>query len=136
MGNTRIDLDTVASGRIVRFPDGGVVFIKGDSSEDAYLVVTGKVEIREGGRVLEAMARGEIFGEMALIDAEPRSASAVAVGATELVVIDKFAFHALVRKDPDFALAIMRMMAERLRAMLHPRASAGDQMPLVPKLSA
>ena len=90
-------------GETVNFPDGGVVFIKGDHGSAAYLVRDGKVEIRESGRVVETMARGEILGEMALIDSEPRSASGVAVGATELAVIDKAAFHKLVRDDPDFA---------------------------------
>jgi len=105
-------------GETVNFPDGGVVFIKGDHGDAAYMVRSGKVEIREGGRVVEAMARGEIFGEMALIDSEPRSASAVAVGPTELAVIDNDTFHKLVRGNPDFALAVMRLMSRRLRATL------------------
>jgi len=105
-------------GETVNFPDGGVVFIKGDRGHSAYIVRSGKVEIREAGRVVEAMAEGEVFGEMALIDSEPRSASAVAVGPTELAVIDKAAFHKLVRDDPDFALAVMRLMSRRLRATL------------------
>src|SRR4051812_35927499 len=75
-------------GETVSFPEGGVVFIKGDRGNAAYMVRSGRVEIREGGRVVEAMTRGELFGEMALIDSEPRSASAVAVGSTELAVIN------------------------------------------------
>ena len=105
-------------GETVQFPDGGVVFIRGDRGTCAYMVRSGRVEIRESGRVVEAMARGEIFGEMALIDSEPRSASAVAVGPTELAVIDNAAFHKLVRDDPDFAIGVMRLMSRRLRATL------------------
>lgn len=121
-------------GETVNFPDGGVVFIKGDHGSAAYLVRDGKVEIRESGRVVETMARGEIFGEMALIDSEPRSASAVAVGATELAVIDKAAFHKLVRDDPDFALAVMRLMSRRLRAAFAADKSAEGRVgvPLAP----
>ena len=117
MGAAEVLLDKIV-GETVNFPDGGVVFIKGDRGIAAYMVRSGTVEIREAGRVVETMVRGEIFGEMALIDAEPRSASAVAVGPTELAVIDKDAFHKLVREDPDFALGVMRLMSRRLRATL------------------
>jgi CRP/FNR family cyclic AMP-dependent transcriptional regulator len=122
-------------GETVNFPDGGVVFIKGDRGNAAYMVRSGKVEIREGGRVVEAMMRGEIFGEMALIDAEPRSASAVAVGPTELAVIDSDTFHRLVRDDPDFALGVMRLMARRLRATLAGESAPDERVgvPLAPQ---
>jgi len=111
-------------GETVSFPEGGVVFIKGDRGNAAYMVRSGRVEIREGGRVVEAMTRGELFGEMALIDSEPRSASAVAVGSTELAVISPDTFYKLVRDDPDFAIAVMRLMSRRLRATL-----AADRSP-------
>ncbi len=121
-------------GETVNFPDGGVVFIKGDRGEAAYMVRSGKVEIRQGGRVVEAMARGEIFGEMVLIDAEPRSASAVAIGPTELAVIDKDAFHRLIRDDPDFAITVMQLMSRRLRATLAAERAGEERvaMPVAP----
>jgi CRP-like cAMP-binding protein len=119
-------------GETVKFPDGGVVFIKGDRGSAAYVVTSGRVEIREGGRVVETMARGEIFGEMALIDSEPRSASAVAIGHTELAVIDMAAFHKLVRDDPNFALAVMRLMSRRLRATLAADKAAAEDRVAVP----
>ncbi len=67
--------------------------------------------------MLESVGPGGIFGEMALIDGGPRSAAALAAEATEVAVIDKAAFHALVREEPAFALAIMRLLAERVRRM-------------------
>src|SRR5262245_43827542 len=118
-------------GETINFPDGGVVFIKGDQGNAAYLIRRGKVEIRESGRVLETMARGEIFGEMALIDSAPRSASAVAVGPTELSLIDKPMFLNLIREDPDFALSVMRLMSRRLRATLAAE-KASEERPAVP----
>jgi CRP/FNR family transcriptional regulator, cyclic AMP receptor protein len=121
-------------GETVHFPHGGVVFIKGDHSNAAYMVRSGRIEIREAGRIVEAMTQGEIFGEMALIDSEPRSASAVAVGPTELAVIDNATFHKLVRADPDFALAVMRLMSRRLRATLAGERGREERvsMPVVP----
>lgn len=103
--------------KVVKYPDGGVVFIRGDAGDNAYVVKTGQVEIREAGRALETIQPGELFGEMALIDEGPRSASAVAVGPTEVAVVDRDTFHRLVRNDPDFAIGVMREMARRLRVM-------------------
>lgn len=125
-------------GETINFPEGGVVFIKGDRGNAAYLVRKGQVEIRESGRVLETMTRGEIFGEMALIDAEPRSASAVAVGATELSLIDKPMFLQLIREDPDFALAVMRLMSRRMRATLAAERASDERttVPVAPRQRA
>jgi len=122
-------------GETVSFPEGGVVFIKGDRGSAAYMVRSGRVEIREGGRVVEAMNRGELFGEMALIDSEPRSASAVAVGATELAVINADTFYKLIRDDPDFAIAVMRLMSRRLRATLAAERPPEERatMPVAPQ---
>jgi CRP-like cAMP-binding protein len=115
-------------GETVAFPDGGVVFIKGDAGKAAYMVRSGRVEIRQAGRAVESMARGEVFGELALIDSEPRSASAVAIGPTELAVIDKETFYKLIRDDPEFAVSIMRLMARRLRATLAGEGAAEERV--------
>ncbi len=125
-----IGVDGDFDGRRISFSDGGVVFIKGDSGDHAYVVTSGRVEIRESGRVLEAMEPGELFGEMALIDSEPRSASAVAVERTELVVIDRQLFDRLVREEQDFAVSVMRLMSRRLRAALAAARPPAEEMPM------
>jgi CRP-like cAMP-binding protein len=125
-----IGADGDFEGRRISFADGGVVFIKGDAGDCAYVVTSGRVEIREGGRVLEIMEPGELFGEMALIDSEPRSASAVAVGRTELVVIDRQVFDRLVREEEDFAVSVMRLMSRRLRAALAAARPPAEDMPM------
>lgn len=102
--------------RSVAFADRGVVFIKDDPGDFAYFVVSGRVEIRLGGRVIETVGPGGLFGEKALIDSWPRAASAVSVGPTELIVIDRDAFEHLVDEVPGFAVNVMRLMARRLRA--------------------
>lgn len=113
---------------IVRFTDGKVIFLKGASGDHAYVVKSGKVEIREGGRALECVGPGGLFGEMAMIDAGPRSASAVAVGETDLILLDRPTFDALVRDVPDFARNVMRLMAKRLRATTADHAPAEDRV--------
>lgn len=80
--------------------------------------------------MLDRIGPGEIFGEVGMIDRGPRSASAVAVGATDLYVIDRAAFDGLVRDNPVFAAAIMRDMARRLRAT-NARYRPANPLPIV-----
>ncbi|GAG06465.1 unnamed protein product, partial [marine sediment metagenome] len=58
-----------------------------------------------------------IFGELALLDGAPRSATAVALEPTEVAVIDERAFLYMVERDPKIALQLLRRLAERLRRM-------------------
>lgn len=112
------------------FPHGGVIFVKDDTADHAYVVRAGRVEIREAGGVIGNVGPGEIFGEVAMIDRGPRSASAVAVGPTELYTIDHVTFDRLVRDNPVFAAAIMRDMARRLRAT-NARSRQPSALPIV-----
>jgi CRP-like cAMP-binding protein len=99
------------------FEDGQVIFDVGDPGQVMYVVRSGGVELSVGGTVVENLQEGDPFGEMALITDAPRSARAVAVGATELVPIDVKRFKFLVQASPDFSLMLMGVMADRLRAM-------------------
>lgn len=98
------------------FKAGEVIFEMGDAAEDLYIIKNGKVEIRLGNRVLETLSDNNIFGEMALIDPAPRSATAVATTEVTLVPVGKKQFLFLVGHTPNFALNVMRVMARRLRA--------------------
>lgn len=119
--------------RRVSFADRGVIFVKGDRGDFAYLVLSGTVEIRHRGRVIEALGPGGLFGEKALIDSHPRAASAVAVGPTELAVIDRASFERMVEEVPGFAVKVMRLMAKRLRTS-NESMPAPAANPLPPRL--
>lgn len=123
-----VDLIVGAHRRTVGFADGGVVFVKGDKGGFAYLVRSGEVEIRGAGHALEVVGPGGLFGEMALIDGAPRSASAVARKATELIVIDRPTFVRLVQEVPDFAIKVMQLLAVRLRTA-NGRSAGGNALP-------
>jgi CRP/FNR family transcriptional regulator, cyclic AMP receptor protein len=99
------------------FRAGDVVFRDGDPALCLYVVRSGAVELRAGGQVLETVQAGGLFGEMALFDGAPRSATAVAVSDSELVPIDERRFLFLVQETPFFAQTVMRTMAARLRRM-------------------
>ena len=81
-----------------------------------FVVQSGEIEIRLGNRLLETLSEYGIFGEMALIGASPRSATAVARTDVKLVAIGERQFLFLVSNTPHFALNVMRVMARRLRA--------------------
>ena len=119
--------------RRVSYADRGVIFVKGDKGDFAYFVLSGTVEIRHRGRVIESLGPGGLFGEKALIDSHPRAASAVAVGPTELAVIDRSAFEHMVEEVPGFAVNVMRLMAKRLRSSAA-SVSAPAADPLPPRL--
>jgi CRP/FNR family transcriptional regulator, cyclic AMP receptor protein len=95
---------------------GDVIFREGDAANELFIIQSGEVEIRLGNRVLEKLPQFSIFGEMALIDAAPRSATAVAASEVKLVPVTEKQFLFLISNTPHFALNVMRIMARRLRS--------------------
>lgn len=97
------------------FPAGKVIFKAGEPGDVMYVVKEGEVDIMIGDKVIATEGPGAIFGEMALIDAKPRSATAIAKSDCQLVPIDKKRFTFLVQQHPYFSLHVMKLMADRLR---------------------
>jgi signal transduction histidine kinase len=100
------------------FKAGDTIFRRGEAGHELFIVKSGGVEIRVGNRVLDTLSEHSIFGEMALIDSAPRSATAVAVTDTTLIAVSESQLKPLIS---DFSLTIMREMSRRLRA--HARQS-------------
>ena len=90
-----------------QFKAGEVVFAEGDEGDKMYVI--------RSGHVVETLAPGGIFGEMALIDGSPRAATARAKTACDVAPITEKSFLFLVHETPFFAIAVMRTLAERLR---------------------
>lgn len=97
------------------FRQGQTVFREGEPGDRMYIVVEGQIDIVADGQVLETVETGGILGELALIDAKPRSAGAISRTACVLAPITRQHFLTLVQRTPLFALQVMRVMAERLR---------------------
>ena len=95
---------------------GEVIFREGDKADQLFVIKSGQIEIRLGNRTLSELSAHSIFGEMALIDDAPRSATAVAITDVELVPVSEKQFLFLVSQTPFFALKVMRVLAARLRA--------------------
>ena len=93
------------------------IILEGSVANEMFFVRKGRVEIRVKDMPVEEVGPGGIFGEMALIDQSPRSASVVAIEDTEIVPISERLFIILVQDAPYFALDVMRLLVERIRAM-------------------
>ncbi len=100
-----------------RLSAGERLFSAGEPGDQMFLILEGKVDVVVAGRVLETVGLHGVVGEMALIDAAPRSANVVVSQSGEAAVINRGVFFDLVREDPSFALYVMRIMAKRLRRM-------------------
>jgi len=98
------------------FAAGQFIFKAGDPGETMYIITEGEVDILDGsGTTLETAGPGSIVGELALIDDEPRSATVVAKTDCRLVPVDRRRFEFMVQETPFFGLAVMKVLADRLR---------------------
>lgn len=117
MSTAGLDLSLLANAGfpLASFAPGEAIFAEGDKGDLMYVIRSGEVQIEQDGKAIETLAEGGIFGEMALIDGMPRSATARAKTAVEAAPINEKSFLFLVHETPFFAIAVMRTLAERLR---------------------
>jgi CRP-like cAMP-binding protein len=97
------------------FDAGKVIIKEGESGVGFYLVLDGKVEVRRKGKVLSTLSAGDFFGEMGLIDDQPRSADVVAVSPTTTFCLSPWSFAGAVTGNPEIALKMMKVLIGRLR---------------------
>ena len=112
-------MSTGALGKVYR--DGEIVVRQGEMGDCMYVIQQGKVEVlrEEAGQTfrLTELGAGEIFGEMALCEKEPRSATVRAVGEVRALTVDKRTFLRRVQEDPSLAFHVLRAMSARIRAL-------------------
>jgi CRP-like cAMP-binding protein len=103
------------------YNDGEIICSEGEEGKSMFVVQSGTVEVSkklpEGEMVLRAMTKGEIFGEIALFDRMPRSATVKAKGEAVVLSIDKKGFFAKASKDPTLAFNIVEGMSKRIREL-------------------
>lgn len=99
------------------FPAGTIIFETGNPGDRMYIIQEGEVDILIGSQVLETAGSDNLIGEMALIDTQIRSATAVTKSDCKLIPINKRRFTFLVQQHPYFALQVMQVLADRLRRM-------------------
>lgn len=100
------------------FSPGHVLFREGDGGTEMYVIQRGKViiEKRLGGqeRTVAELSEGDFFGEMAVLNERPRTATARCKEATSCLVIDKRTLEAMLAKNPDLAMRLVHRLARRL----------------------
>lgn len=106
------------------FPAGTMIFSQGESGDIMYVIVAGQVDIVIDGDCIATCGVGELVGEIAVLDRQPRSAAARARTGCTLAHIDQRDFHFLVDNTPYFAIQVMQLLAARLRALLPPDSTA------------
>ena len=94
---------------------GETIFVEGQPRDVMYVVLEGEVDIQKHGASIYTAGPGELVGEMAMIDAQGRSASAVALSPCRLAVVNETQFVFMIHETPNFALYVMRVLVERLR---------------------
>ena len=104
------------------YAPGDVVFEEGQTGNGLYMITTGKVEIVKNmgaanEQQLAVLGSGEVFGEMALLEERPRSASVRVLEDTHCLGIDRFLFLTQLTKDPQVAITMIQVLAQRLREM-------------------
>jgi len=104
-----------------RYPAGTIVFEEGEADQSAYLVVSGKVDIQvsKGSKkvIVSSLGPGQIFGDYALVDNSPRSATAVVVEPTEVVVVSKQMIQNKLKGADPFLVAWIEVLVDRIRGL-------------------
>ena len=91
------------------------IFKKGDTGHSLYLVVEGAVRIHDGDKTIATLGPGEVFGELAALDPEPRMASATTTEPVLLLHMDHAELNELMAEHPEVAPGIIRGLCRRLR---------------------
>ncbi len=110
----------LAPARVERFDEGRVLFRKGDPGDSLYVVLAGRISIgttSEDGKevVLNVLGRGEVFGEIALLDGKARTANATAMAESHLLVLDRSDFMPFLESHPEVAARLIAVLCERVR---------------------
>ncbi|MGD8406045.1 MAG: Npt1/Npt2 family nucleotide transporter [Anaerolineales bacterium] len=94
------------------------IFREGDVGDNMYVILDGKVRVHNDERLVNDLGEREVFGEMALLDPEPRSASVTALEATRLFRLNQRDFYKLMDERPEVAMGIIHILTARLRNVM------------------
>ncbi len=115
------------------YGNGEVIARQGEIGDCMYVVQHGQVEIflerPDGSETgLGVINEGDLFGEMAILEKQPRSATARAVGEARVLTVDRRTFLRRVKEDPTLALNILRSLSQRIRHMNHELEEARNKL--------
>ena len=96
---------------------GTLIFEEGEPGDCMYIIFTGEIEIHKGKTTLAILQAKEVFGELSLLDAETRSATATAKTDCFLFKIDQEPFYELIESRPEVAMGFIKILCKRLRTL-------------------
>ena len=97
------------------FQPGQIIVTQGTPGQAFYMITSGKVEILRDGNSLGAFGPGDFFGEMALLDSAPRSATIRAIDDVAFLMLSSWDFKALLERHPSIAIKLLEVLSRRLR---------------------
>ncbi len=103
-----------------RYPKDTVIFFENEEGDAMFMILAGRIKVTilgDDGReiILSVLAPGDFFGEMALLDNEPRSATAIAAEETELLLLHRTEFQGVLAENSSIGTALLRVLNQRLR---------------------
>jgi CRP/FNR family cyclic AMP-dependent transcriptional regulator len=110
-------------------PAGANIFEKGDSGDSMYMIASGRVRVHDGARTLNDLVTGNVFGEMAVLDPQPRSASVTAIEDTQLLRLDQQALYELIDDRPEVARGLLQVLSQHLRNRMRDLAELRERLP-------
>jgi CRP/FNR family cyclic AMP-dependent transcriptional regulator len=110
------DLGGIADRTVeVDYAAGGVIVREGEIGTGFFVIVSGSVRVVRDGETVSTLGRGEFFGELSVLDRRPRIAQVVAAEPTTCLALASWDLEAVIAEQPRVALAMLRVLAERLR---------------------
>lgn len=114
---SRAELARIAAvAKLVKYRDGATVVEEGSLGGRFFVIQSGSAKVQTGGRTRVTLGPGSYFGELSVLDGQPRSASVVASSALETWSIAEFNFRALIKQYPALAVKLLGVLSARLRA--------------------
>lgn len=101
---------------VIDVPAGDKVFQLGEPGETMYVILSGRIDMVNGDRVIESLGPQEAFGMMSLIDSLPRTATALVSEKAQLAVIDRKKYQFMLHELPSFAVFLIQTLASRVRS--------------------
>jgi CRP/FNR family cyclic AMP-dependent transcriptional regulator len=115
-GLTEKELKVIArSFKELKYESGDVIVRKGEAGVGFYLIAEGTVEVRADGQVLSKLGPGQFFGEMSILDGQPRSADVVALEPSRCLALTSWSFKSIVSDHPKMALKLLQESVRRLQ---------------------
>ena len=97
---------------------GDVIVTEGEETDDAYIILEGEIEVTKKGKVVALLKENSIFGEIALVDQRPRTATCTAKTPCKLGHVTRDNYTALLKHRPDAINPILRIVTDRMRNLM------------------